>query len=293
MTILGFVDESGTISQLFKGNDDIAVLSMIVMDDHKYAKFKNEWMKELQKLFEEIFTNMAKAVSSNPFELYKIEDIMTRRPKMELHTQDLVSKEHLFAFINSEPSTKRLEPFVDILTKYIDRIYALLIKRSSQYTQTRKCSDNKVAPWILTKFTEVVVATEDLQDDLFIMVIDTDPKAESPYSYETVLEFLRKRFYDTSSQALNKFNAISIFLSPSEWEPGIQAVDLVSYIIRKVHSSKTRDSEKRRMIHGFYNKLKVNVSRIRLFEVELDECDKRSVENSQVREVKEGGGLRT
>ncbi|UXD22202.1 hypothetical protein IPA_02530 [Ignicoccus pacificus DSM 13166] len=266
---------------------DVVVLAMVVMNDSNYAKFKSEWMKELQNLFGEIFENMALSVRNNPFELYKIEDIMMKRPKMELHTQDLVSKEHIFSFISTEPSTKRLDPFVEILNRYASNIYALLVKRSAhnQINPVKKCSDNKVSPWVLTKFTEAVLESENIQDDLFIIVVDTDPKAESPYSYETVLEFLRRRFFDTSSKALSKFNAISVFLSPSEWEPGIQAADLASYIIRKVYSGTSHNTEKMKVIHNLYNK----ISRcVRLFEIRLDDCSEKSIRSSKVREIERG-----
>jgi len=298
MTLLGFIDESGKISELFGGKGDTAVIAMVVMKDTNYALFKDKWMKELQHLFAEIFYNMASTIKQNPLELYRIENILAgkgddgknkkSKPKMELHTRDLVSKSGLFAFISSDPSSWRLTPFVEVLLESIDAAFILVMKRG-KITGPNKCSDKDLIPSLLVRFIEKVIEDEDLEDDLFIMVIDAEPNAESPYSYDTVLEFMKRRFYGEISDILRKLGAISVFLSPSEWEPGIQAADLVAYIVNKKYRitkrKKDQIKEKEKVLIDFYNRIKSSTKRFKVYEMILSECSREHIEQVPITEV--------
>lgn len=289
-TILGFIDESGTISEIFYDKKRLASFALVIFEDEKYAYFKKEWLNLLKELFKEIFENIKNKISDNPLELYEIGKVLDKlKPRMEFHTSDVLHHEGIYKYLNSGSEIKYLERFCDLILKYVSNIYVLIVtkdKTSSIPSKSRtRCNDTEVSTPVITKFVNKVIEREDFNDKLFIVIIDGESYAVAQgggrYSYRIVDELLSQKYFEDSSH-LSKLVGLSVLFAQSHHEVGIQGADLVAFVARRYKEKHKGEKEIDSKIGECYEKMK---RKLRVLELRLSSCNEEEVKDAQIREA--------
>lgn len=299
-TVLGFIDESGTISEIFKKGEGVASFTLLLFKDEEYINFKKEWLETLRELFKKIFDNIAKEIGKDPLKLYEVEEILNKaQPRMELHTTDLLHHEYIYKYLDIGTETEFAKRFCDIILNHVSSIYVLIVtkkerpKSTSRLSRNTKCNDNEVSTAILMKFVdEVVIKKSNLTNDLFIIVIDGESYASAQgggrYNCSIVNELLRRRYFGERPSA-NRLG-LSVFFAPSHHEAGIQGADLIAFIARRYYKERlthNTDKNKNIIIESFskscFEGLKEK-GKLKVFRMALGSCDREEILKESIEE---------